>query len=105
MTKKLLLAFATLALTVASAKTYSLTLYQAVTLSGHELQAGQYKVELNGEKVVLRSGRESTEAAVKVETGANKFSSTSVRFDSADGKNRIQEIRLGGTKMKLVVND
>ena len=103
MTKKFLLVFATLALAAASAKTYDVTLFQAATLNGKQLKAGDYKVELAGDKVVLRKSGQSTEAPVKVEQGAQKFSSTSVRYANANGANRIEEIRLGGTNTKLVV--
>ena len=44
-----------------------------------------------------------TESTVKVEEGDTKFDTTAVRYvNSADGKIRIQEIRIGGTKTKLV---
>jgi hypothetical protein len=98
-------AFATLALAVASAKTYEVTLFQPSTLNGKELKAGDYKVEVDGSKTVLRKAGQSTEAAVKVETGDQKFSATSVRYSNGDGKYRIQEIRLGETNTKLVVNE
>jgi hypothetical protein len=44
-----------------------------------------------------------TESAVKVEEGDSKFDTTVVRYvNNADGKVRIQEIRIGGTKTKLL---
>ena len=39
---------------------------------------------------------------VKVETADNKFSSTSVRYMNGDGKFKVQEIRVGNSKTKLV---
>jgi hypothetical protein len=100
--KRLLFAFATLALVVASAKTYSVTLFQASTVAGKELKPGDYRLQVNGDKAVITNGSQSAESQVKVETGEAKYSSTSVRYANAEGKFRIQEIRLGGTKMKLV---
>lgn len=105
MTKKLLVVFALLGLAVASAKQYSLTLFQPSVLGATELKAGDYKVEVTGDKVVIKSGKVTGEAAVKVETGNEKFRSTSVRYANGDGKYQIQEIRLGGTNMKLIVNN
>ena len=105
MTKKLLVVFAVLGLAIASAKQYSLTLFQPSVLGATELKAGDYKVEVKEDKVFVRSGKTVGEAPVKVETGNEKFNSTSVRYANADGKYRIQEIRLGGTNMKLVVNN
>jgi hypothetical protein len=105
MTRKLLLSFAILAVSaLANAKTFSVTLFQPSIIGGSELQPGEYKLDLNESKVVIRSGKKSAEADVKVETGDQKYSSTSVRYQNGDGKYRIQEIRLGGTKTKLVFN-
>src|SRR5258707_8159481 len=106
MTRKFLLSFAIFAFSVvASAKSYSLTLFQKSTVGGAELQPGEYKLDLTESKVTLRNGKKSAEAAVTVETADEKFGATSVRYQNGDGKYRIQEIRLGGTKTKLVFND
>jgi hypothetical protein len=52
----------------------------------------------------MRSGKKTAEAAVEVQTADEKFSSTSVKYQNGDGKYRILEIRLGGTKTKLLFN-
>ena len=89
---------------VASGKTYSVTLYQQSIVGSAQLQPGDYKLDVDGSKVTLRNGKKATEAEVKVETGDQKYSSTTVRYQNGDGNYRIQEIRLGGTKTKLVFN-
>ena len=68
------------------------------------MQPGEYKLELTESKVTLRNGKKSAEAVVKVETAEERFGSTSVRYQNGDGKYRVQEIRLGGTKTRLVFN-
>ncbi|MGE5646946.1 MAG: hypothetical protein ACM336_14255 [Acidobacteriota bacterium] len=100
--KKLILAFLFIALAVASAKTYSLKLFQPSVVAGTELKAGDYRVNVDENKVVITNGKQSVESAVKVEETNSKFNTTTVRYANADGKTRIQEIRLGGTKLKLV---
>lgn len=102
MTKRLLTAFAVLALAVASAKTYSVTLFEPSVLAGTELKPGDYQLDLQDTKIVLKGGKQSVESAVKVEKADTKFSATTVRFANADGKLKIQEIRLGGTNLKLL---
>jgi hypothetical protein len=103
---KLLLSFGTLALAIASAaSSYHFSLFQPSMVAGKELKPGDYKVQLNGDKAIIKVGKETVEAAVKVESGTEKFSETSVRFDTADGKMKVQEIRLGGTTTKLVFNN
>lgn len=102
--KRLLLAFAVLGLSLASAKTYRLNLSEPATVAGTELKAGDYKVEWKQETVVISNGRQSATASVKVEEADTKFGGTSLRLDNSNGKSRIQEIRLGGTRTKLILN-
>ena len=97
MKKKLLLSFALFGLAVASAKSYSVTLYQTVKLGTMELKPGEYRVEVTDQKAVFRNGTVHGEAPVKVEESENKFSSTSVRLVEA----QISEIRIGGSKTIL----
>jgi hypothetical protein len=103
---KLMLSFGTLALAIASAaSTYHFSLFQPSMVAGKELKPGDYKIQLNGDKATIKVGKETVEAAIKVESGKEKFSETSVRFGTADGKMTVQEIRLGGTTTKLVFNN
>lgn len=102
--KRFVLGFAILALGVASAETYSFTLFQPSVVQGTELKAGDYKLDVQDSKVVIKGGRKSLEAAVKVENSETKFSATTVRYTVDNGKHSIQEIRLGGTRTKLVFN-
>jgi hypothetical protein len=98
--KKLIIAFTTVALAVASAATkYSITLYQPSVVNGTQLKPGDYKIEVNGDKAVFKQGKNTVETPVKVEDDASKASSNSIRY--ADG-NKIQEIRIGGSHTKLV---
>jgi hypothetical protein len=103
---RLLLSFGTLALAIASAaSSYHFSLFQKSVVAGKELQPGDYKIQLDGNKATIKAGKQTIEAAVKVESGTEKFSETSVRFGTADGKMTVQEIRLGGTSTKLVFNN
>ena len=106
MTKRFLMLFAVLGLAViASAKSYSLKLFEPSLIGGTELKPGEYTLELKDQKVVIHKGKQSCEANVKVETADNKYDSTSVRYSNGDGKFHVQEIHLGGTNMKLVVSE
>ena len=106
MTKKVLFTFATFALAAASAaSSYRLTVFQPSYVNGTELKPGDYKLELKDNSVIIKRGKESIEAPVKVESAPEKFSSTSVRYtNGANGKSTVDEIRLGGTSTKLVFN-
>ncbi len=103
---KLLLSFGTLALAIASAaSSYHFSLFQPSFLAGKELKPGDYKLELNGDKAIIKVGKQTLEAAVKVENGTQKFSETSVRFGTSNGKMTVEEIRIGGTSTRLVFNN
>ena len=105
MIKKIAIAFLFVALAVASAKTYNVTLFQTSVVAGTELQAGNYRLNLDSDKIVLTNGKQSVESTVKVEEATGKINSTTVRYANGEGKSRIQEIRLGGTKLKLVFDN
>jgi len=105
MVRTFVLSFAILALSaVASAKSYTVTLFQPSIVGDAELQPGEYKLDVNESKVTIRNGKKSAAATVKVESADQKFPATSVRYQNGDGKYRIQEIRLGGTTTRLVFN-
>jgi len=88
----------------AAAKSYTVSFLVPATIGGTELSAGDYKFELQDQKIVIKHGHQTAEAAVKVESGDAKYSSTTVRYANADGKNKVQEIRVGGTNMKIVLD-
>ncbi len=104
MTKKIILSLATLALAL-SAETHRITLFQSTVLNGKELKPGDYKVEIKDSKAIISQGKQSVESAVRVENADATFGSTSVRYANGDGKYNLKEIRLGGTKTKLVFGE
>ena len=105
MTKKLMILSIVLAAFVfAAAANYNVKIFDPITVNGQMLKPGEYKLTLDNEKATFSVGKEKIEATVKVEQSADKYASTSVRFSPVDGKNKMQEIRLGGTKTKLIFN-
>ena len=99
MVKGLTLGFATLALAAASAATsYKVTFYEPVMVNGTTLKAGEYKVEVDNDKAIIKKGKAVAESPVKVESNDAKFPSTSVRLAGT----QVEEIRVGGTRTKLV---
>ena len=99
---KVLFSLATLALGVASAaSSYSVKLDGPLSVGAVQLKAGDYTVEMQGDKAVFkngRSGKKVVEIPATLGTSDAKFKSTSLL--SADSK--LQEIDLGGTKSKIV---
>lgn len=103
---KLVVCLGTVAMTWASAtKSYNVTLNNPARVSGTELKAGTYSVVIAGDKAMIHSGKVSVEAPVTVQEGDKNFSTTIVRYSMVDGKYRIREIQLAGTKTMLVFNN
>jgi hypothetical protein len=105
MLNKFLVAFAILALaaafagTVPSVHSYRITLAQPTMVNGTELKPGEYKLTVDAAKITLVKGKESVESNVKIETADKKFDDTALRFSG----NVLAEIRLGGTKTRIVL--
>src|SRR6185437_1411637 len=96
---KLSLCLATLALGIASAASYSVTLTSEISAGSTQLKAGQYKLEVEGNQAIFKQGSTSTAIPISVEKNAKKFRYTTV--DTTDSK--LHSIELGGTNTKLVV--
>lgn len=103
-TVKFFAVFLSLALAIASANTFTITLFQPSLVAGTELKPGDYKMTLDNDKAVISRGKEKVEATVKVESSETKYGTTSVRYTNADGKMKVTEIRLGGTTTKVLFN-
>jgi hypothetical protein len=109
MIKKLTILFALFALVAAIAGTvpalgpsYNLKLLRASVVKNVELKEGEYRLNLGKETATIGNGKVSVEAAVKVESVDSKFDTTAIRYTELAGKSVISEIRLGGTKTKVV---
>ena len=103
---KLVVCLGTVAMAWASAsKSYDFTLNNPAQVSGTDLKAGTYSVVLAGDKAMIHAGKVSVEAPVTVQEGDKKYSATVVRYSVVDGKYRIKEIQLSGTKTMLVFNN
>lgn len=105
MLKKLVLGFMLLALALASAgtvpngHTYTITLAQPTVVNGTQLKPGDYKLSMGTDKITLSQGKKTVDVPAKFETTEKKFDDTAIRFVSGS----IAEIRLGGTKTKIVI--
>jgi hypothetical protein len=105
MRTRLLCVFLAAGLAVAFAKTYAIDLFQPAMLGNTELAPGHYTVEVVDQKAVVRNGKIHGEAPVKMEDGDMKYDRTSVVLMNNGGQMHIQEIHIGGTKMKLVITE
>lgn len=99
--KKFVIAFAISALAVVSAaEKRTITLFSPSVIGGQELKPGDYRIEVDGNKLSIKDGKRVIEADIKVESEAKKFDTTAVRYA---GDKQVTEIRLGGTTTKLLL--
>lgn len=94
----------TLALAIASAKTYTVKVFQPAVFAGTVLKAGEYKIEVNGDKVSLKAGEKVLEASASVQNTDSKNPATILRYASENGRMHIREILLEGTNTRIVQN-
>src|SRR4051794_31074574 len=109
MKKKLSVLFALFALVTAIAGTapaiatpYTVKLLHTSVVKNVVLKQGEYRLNLGKDTATLVSSKTRVETPVKMETVDSKFDSTAVRYDESAGKSVITEIRLGGTKTRIV---
>ena len=101
MTKTLAVLFALASSVAYAASSYHVTLYKPTTINGTQLNPGDCKLELQGDKVVIKQGKTTVESNVTVQNASQKFALTSVGYDEGSGS-QIHDVRLAGTTLKLL---
>jgi uncharacterized protein YdbL (DUF1318 family) len=99
-----LLLFAALGLSVASAKSYDITLDNASKVGNVELKPGKYSLlVMDDTKVKFTDTKgQAIEANAKVSTVERKFQATQIDVKQVNGAAQVNEIDLGGTKTKIL---
>ena len=93
-----LFCLATLALGIAHAAPYGVTLFANLSVGKTQLKAGDYTVEMIGDKAVFKCGKKTVEVQATVEKNEEMFTSTILLSQHA----QLQEIDLGGTQDRIV---
>jgi hypothetical protein len=81
---------------------YTVTIGEQAEIGGQSVKPGEYRVEVQGNRATLKGEGKSLEAPVHVVEGDAKFPRTSVRYNIAGGKYRVEQIQIGGTKTTLI---
>jgi hypothetical protein len=98
--KKLLTVAFVFACMTLSAFGASLTVTSAITAGSTEMKPGEYKFEMQGDKLVFKSGKTVVaEVPATSETAASKYRDTT--YESKEGK--ITAIRVGGSTTRIVL--
>jgi len=83
---------------LSAANGYNVTFYDPVVVNGTTLKAGDYKLEINADTAILKQGKVTAQAPVKVENSDKKFLTSTVRLNGG----QLEEIRLGGTHTRVI---
>ncbi len=94
------LGITTLALGIAgaAAPAYDLRLTGPTWVGATQLQPGQYKVEIEGEKAIFKKGKSVVEVPVTIGAAEKKFTYTSFTIS----EDKMKEIDFAGTKSKVM---
>jgi hypothetical protein len=102
MIRRFLLLLSVVSLAVANAaNSFHVDFYQPTVINGTTLKPGEAKLELKDAKAVVKQGKTSVEASVKVETSKDKFLYTTVGYHEGN-EHKIKDICLAGTTTRLV---
>ncbi len=90
-------------LSLASAKTYEITLSSASKAGNVELKAGQYRLKVDGTNATFinMETAKPLSTTVKVVNTDKKFDTTTVDASKEGGTDVIKDIELGGSKTKI----
>jgi hypothetical protein len=90
-------------LSLASAKTYEISLAGPSKAGSITLKPGQYRLKVDGSNAIFTEVETSKQFTVpaKVQTSDKKFEDTRVDAQKDSGTDVIKDIELGGTKTKL----
>lgn len=105
MSRKMLLGLTLIGVSIATAKTYHITLAEPYTVGSQTLKSGEYRVAVSGATAVLTGPKdEQINIKGKVENEDRKFDQTAVLSRNQTGKARLDAIQLGGTHMEVNFN-
>ena len=100
MKKTLAVLFALTISAAYAASSYHVNLTKPTTINGTQLNPGDCKLELQGDKVVIKQGKTTVEANVTVQNAPQKFNLTLLGYGEAPS-NQLRDVRLAGTTLKL----
>ena len=101
MFKNVLLGIGLFGLSIASAKSYGITLSERYTVGTTQLMAGDYRLVVNGSSALLEDSRGKVQANGTLENEARKFDDTAILSTSVNGTPRLQAIEVGGTRLQV----
>ena len=100
MTKRFLMLSVLSLAAFAGSNTVRVDLYQPTVVNGTTFKPGEAKLEIQGDKAILRQGKVSAEATIKIENAKSKYAFTTVGYK--EGEKKLKDITVGGTTTHVV---
>lgn len=101
--KKIILAgLAVTFMAAAASGTFHVTFDSDAWIGNSEVKAGSYKIQMEGDKAVLTSGKKVIEVPAKLENSEHRFQSNGVVTSTVANKKKIDEIQIRGTNERIV---
>jgi hypothetical protein len=93
-------------LSIASAKSYTITFASPTMVGSSQLAAGDYTLKVDGSNAVFTNvdSNKSVTTPVKIENVDKKYGTTTVETTQQGNATRIDDIQLGGSTTKLEFN-
>ncbi|HUA85715.1 MAG TPA: hypothetical protein VMB85_17765 [Bryobacteraceae bacterium] len=86
----------------AAAKSFHVTFDNNAWIGTSEVKAGNYKIQIEGDKAILKSGTTVIEIPAKLESATHKFPTNGVVMNTIHNKQEVEEIQIGGTNERIV---
>lgn len=101
--KKVTLAGLTLAFAAfAASNTFHVTFDNDAWIGTSQVKAGSYKIQMEGGKAILKSGKNVIEVPAKLENAQHRFQNNAVVINTVNNKQKVDEIQIGGTNERIV---
>ena len=93
------------AVSAGAAQSYKVQIANPAWVGSTELKPGEYRLELEGGKAILKNGKNIVEVPAKAETSSRKHPMTALTISNREQKPVLREIRIGGTPTTIVFPD
>ena len=105
MMNKWLVVLALAGIPIASAKSYDVTIATPCVAHNVRLTPGEYRLKVDGSNAIFTDANgNSYKTPVTIQQASKKSDDTEVETKKVAGQDRIEEIRLHGSRMKLEFN-
>lgn len=102
MKKLMLVALLTAFAVFAASNVFHVTFESDAWIGANLVKAGEYKITIEGDKAILKSGKTVIEVPAKLEPADHKYAENAIIVQTIGNKAQVQQIELGGKAERIV---